>query len=52
MTAILGVLNIVAVAGTGLIIGIILNSKNTVGIINATAALFTGTFGAAASTIR
>jgi len=48
----LGILDIVAVAATGLIIGIIANSKNSVGLVNAIANLFGQTFGAAASTIR
>ena len=48
----LAVVNIVAVAGTGLLIGIILNSRNTIGLVNATGNLFTSTFYAAASTIR
>jgi hypothetical protein len=52
MTALLGVLDIVSTAAIGLLIGIILNSKNTIGLVNATANLFTSTFGAAASTIR
>ena len=48
----LEILNIVMVAGAGLIIGIVLNSKNTIGVINATANLFATAFGAAAATIR
>jgi hypothetical protein len=52
MGALLGVLDIVNVAAIGLLIGIILNSKNTIGLVNATANLFTSTFNAASSTIR
>jgi hypothetical protein len=52
MQALLAILDIVGVAATGLLIGIILNSKNTIGLVNATANLFTSTFSAASSTIR
>jgi hypothetical protein len=52
MPALIGILDIIAVAATGLLIGIILNSRNTIGLVNATANLFSSTFGAAASTIR
>lgn len=52
MGAILGVLDIITIVATGLIIGIVLNSRNTIGLVNATTQLFTSTFGAAASTIR
>ena len=48
----LEILSIVALAGTGLVLGIFLNSRNTIGIINAVGNLFVGTFNAAASTIR
>ena len=48
----LSILDIVMVAATGLIIGIIANSRNSIGLVNAVANLFGQTFGAAASTIR
>lgn len=48
----LRILDIVALAGTGLIIGIIANSRNSIGLVNAVGNLFGQTFGAAASTIR
>lgn len=48
----LGILDIVSVAAVGLIIGIIANSRNSIGLVNAVANLFTGTFQAAAGTIR
>jgi hypothetical protein len=48
----LRVLDIVAIAGTALTIGIVVNSKNSIGLVNAVANLFGQTFGAAASTIR
>lgn len=46
------ILNIVTYAGVGLVIGIILNSKNTIGLINALTSMFTSTFNSAAATIR
>jgi len=52
MSVILEIMNIVAIAGTGLIIGIVLNSKNTIGLVNAVGDVFVSTFGVAASTIR
>jgi hypothetical protein len=52
MSLALEILNIVSFAGIGLVIGIILNSRNTIGLVNAVTNLFTSTFGAASSTIR
>ncbi len=45
-------LDILMLAGYGLILGIVFNSKNTVGVFNAVGNLFIGTFNAASSTIR
>jgi len=44
--------DILALAATGLIIGIIANSRNSIGLVNAVGDLFGQTFRAAASTIR
>ena len=52
MSIALHALDIIGVAGMGLIIGIILNSKNTIGLVNAVGNVFAQTFGAAAGTIR
>jgi hypothetical protein len=48
----LGIIDVVSIAGTALIIGIIANSRNSIGLVNAVANLFGQTFGAAAGTIR
>lgn len=52
MPVALGILDIVSVAAMGLIIGIIANSRNSIGLVKAVGDLFAQTFGAAASTIR
>ncbi len=52
MPAIQGILDIVGFAAIALIIGIIANSKNSIGLLNGLTNLFVGTFNAAASTIR
>lgn len=48
----LKIFDVVSLAGIGLIIGIIANSRNSIGLVNAIANLFGQTFGAAAGTIR
>jgi Na+/serine symporter len=45
-------LDIIALAGMGLVIGIVVNSRNSAALVNAVGNLFIGTFRAAASTIR
>lgn len=52
MSVALKAIDVLLLAGTGLIIGIIANSRNSIGLVNAVANLFGQTFGAAASTIR
>lgn len=52
MTAAMGIIDVLTLAGIGLIIGIIANSRNSIGLVNAVANLFGQTFGAAAGTIR
>ncbi len=52
MSLALSIIDVVTLAGVGLIIGIIANSRNSIGLVNAVANLFGQTFGAAASTIR
>jgi hypothetical protein len=52
MPAVQGILDIVGVAAVALMIGIIANSKNSIGLVNAVTNLFTSTFYAASSTIR
>lgn len=52
MPIVLAAADIIGVAATGLLIGIVLNSKNTIGLVNAAGNLFVNTFNAAASTIR
>lgn len=52
MSVALDLVNVLTLAGIGLIIGIIANSRNSIGLVNAVGNLFSQTFGAAASTIR
>jgi preprotein translocase subunit SecG len=52
MNLALEIINVVAIAGTALIIGIILNSRNSIGLVNAITGMFSQTFAAAAGTIR
>jgi hypothetical protein len=48
----LELVNVLTLAGVAVIVGIFLNSRNTVGALNALANLFIGSFNAATSTIR
>lgn len=48
----LRLIDVAMLAGYGLIAGIVLNSRNTIGIVNATGNLFVGMFNAAGSTVR
>lgn len=52
MSIALDLINVLTLAGVGLIIGIIANSRNSIGLVTAVGDLFGKTFGAAASTIR
>lgn len=51
-SAALELINILTVGAMAVLIGIILNSKNTIGLVNAITNLYGTTFGAATSTIR
>ncbi len=52
MSIALSLIDVLSLAGIGLIIGIIANSRNSIGLVNAVSNLFGQTFSAAASTIR
>lgn len=52
MSLALSIIDVVMLAGTGVIVGIILNSRNSIGLVNALANLFSQSFRAASSTIR
>lgn len=49
---VLEMINVLTVGATAVLIGIILNSKNTIGLVNAITNLYGTTFGAATGTIR
>ena len=52
MSLALGIVDVIMLAGTGVLLGIILNSRNSIGLVDAFGRLFGQTFGAAAGTIR
>lgn len=52
MSIVLRILDIAALGAIGVIIGVIANSRNSIGLVNAVSNLFSSTLGTAAGTIR